>query len=227
MPTTSATRGRIFIKCNLTYKEFHALSDGNIISLKRQFNNFDRRYTQPVNAIVIDSEIIPQGAEILMHHNGVHGTYQIFDYKELGADYISDTTKYFSIPEDQCYAWRIGNGEWNPAPGFEFGLRIFKPYIGPLSGILPTQIKNKLLITSGEYCGKAVMTKGNCDYEIIFNNEKGREQRLIRLRHFPNEEAHIREEIVAIDHETTNKIESGEYLIGLSASLANPINILA
>lgn len=222
---TTATWKRIFIKCDKDYKNSHAFESGETIRLQREFNNFNRRYTQPVNAIVIHSDTIPKDAEILIHHNSCHDTYRIFDYKELSSDYISDNNKYFSIPEDQCYAWRIGDGEWNPAPGFEFGLRIFKQYEGALSGILPKQIKNKLLITSGEYCGKVVMTKGACDYEVIFQDKDGREGRLIRLRHF-KDHGNIREEICAIDYETTEKINSGQYLVGLSPESAKQINVL-
>lgn len=225
MAITSATWKRIFIRCNTDYKNSHSFESGETISLQRKFNNFNRRHTQPVNAIVINSETIPAGAELLIHHNGCHDTYRIFDYKQLGAEYISDDNKYFSIPEDQCYAWRIGDGQWNPAPGFEFGLRIFKPYPGALSGILPKQIKNKLLITSGEFYGKVVITKGACDYEVIYQDLNGKEGRLIRVRHFAESE-NIREEVCAIDHETTERINSGEYLVGLSPESAKQINVL-
>lgn len=223
---TSATCKRIFVECDLQYKNSHSFVTGEKIALQRQFDNFDRKYTQPVNGTVIDANRIPKGAEVLLHHNACHDTYRIFDYKELGADSISDTSKYFSVPEDQCYAWRIGNGNWNPAPGFELGLRLFNPYTGFLSGMLPTQIKNKLLITSGELCGKVVLTKGNCDYNIIFQDKTGREGNLIRLRHFP-EPDNIREEIVGIDYTATEKVQNGEYLVGISPQDAKQINVLA
>lgn len=220
--STTATHNRIFIKINLEYKNSYTFNGGETISLGRKFNCFDRKYTQPVNATVIDSEIIPKGAEVLCHHNATHATYELPDYAGLDGSHLSGNERYYSIPEDQCYAWRTEGGEWQPAPGFEFGLRIFKPYTGVLSGILPTQIKNKLLITSGELCGKAVMTKGHCDYEIIFQDSNGREGQLIRLRHF-NEPDNIREEIICIDHETNDKIASGEYHIGLCPTDAKPL----
>lgn len=225
MAITSATWKRIFIRCNLAYKDSHTFDNGDTISLQRKFNNFNRRYTQSTNAIVVNSDIIPIGAEVLIHHNGCHDTYQIFDYKGLDGEFLSGNERYYSIPETECYAWRVGDGQWNPAPGFEFGLRIFKPYTGTLSGILPKHIKNKLLVTSGEYCGKVVITKGACDYEVIFQDKNGREGRLIRLRHFIEPE-NIREEICAIDYETTEKINSGEYLVGISPEYAKQINVL-
>ena len=61
------TFGRVVIKINLEYKNSHTLSDGLKISLQRQFNNLNRRYTEPVNAIVISAEDIPKDAEILIH----------------------------------------------------------------------------------------------------------------------------------------------------------------
>jgi hypothetical protein len=216
MSQSFANHKRIFIRCDKEYKNSHSFENGDTIKLQRQFDNFDRKYTQPVNAIVIDSAIIPQGAEVLCHHNATHATYELPDYIGLDGNYLSGNERYFSIPEDQCYAWRVEGGEWQPAPGFEFGLRIFKPYTGTLSGILPSQIKNKLFITTGEFSGKAVMTKGHCDYTIIFQDRNGREGQLIRLRHFPDEPAHIREEIVAIDLLTTGKVRTGELEIGLS-----------
>lgn len=225
MVITSATWRRIFIVCNTDYKNSHTFGSGETIALQRKFDNFDRKYTQPVNATVIDSAIIPKWAEILCHHNSTHPTYEIFDYKGLDGQFLSGNERYFSIPETECYAWRMGDEKWNPAPGFEFGLRIFKSYEGNFDGILPTQIKNKLLITSGEYCGKVVMTKGNVDYEIIFQDLNGKEGRLIRLRHF-SEPNNIREEIICIDHETTERVETGEYLVGLSPSDCKQINVL-
>lgn len=220
---TSATRKRIFIKCDTNYKNSHTFDDGNKISLQRKFDNFNRRHTQPVNAIVVHSESIPIGAEVLCHHNASHGTYELPDYIGLDGEFLSSNEKYFSIPETECYAWRVDDGDWQPTYGFDFGLRVFKPYSGALCGILPKQIVNKLLITTGKYCGKAVLTKGACDYEIIYQDKNGREGRLIRLRHFPDEPEHLRNEIIGIDHNATSKVESGEYLIGLSPQDARKI----
>lgn len=222
---TTATWKRIFIKCDREYKNSHTFENGNTISLQRKFNNFNRRHTQPINATVIHSEIIPEGAEILCHHNATHSTYEIFDYKGLDGEHLSGDERYYSIPETECYAWRMGNEEWNPAPGFEFGLRIFKLYEGSIDGILPKQIKNKLLITSGKLCGKVVITKGSCDYEIVYQDLNGREGRLIRLRHF-SEPENIREEIIGIDYASTEKVEEGIYLVGLSPIDCKQINVL-
>lgn len=220
---TKATYQRVFISVNMDFKNSTRLN-GADIKLQRQTDNFDRKYTQPVNAIVIDAANIPRGAEILCHHNATHATYEIPDYKGLDGEYLSGTERYFSIPESECYAWRIGGEDWQPANGYAFGLRIFKPYAGGLVGLLPTQVKNKLYITTGDLKGKAVLTKAACDYTIIYQNEHGKEAQLIRLRHYNKPE--LREEIIAIDNETTDAIENGELLIGVYQTSAYQLNVL-
>jgi len=58
-----------------------------------------------------------------------------------------------------------------------------------------------------------------CDYEIIFQGVNGREERLIRFRHFPNQE-HEREEVIAVDGYLTDLVNKGKLLIGLSPTNA-------
>lgn len=204
---------RIFISVDMDYKN-HARLNSEDISLIRDRDNFDKKYVRPINGIVISSEKIPKGAEVLIHHNATHDTYRIYDYEGLNGEYIGSNIRHFSIPESECYAWRVDNGEWNPCEGFEFGLRIYKPYEGFLS-MLPTQIKNKLYITTGGLKGKVVMTKGASDYEMTYQDNNGREGKLIRVRHF-NKPANIREEIVAICNDTTAQVNEGLMLVGLS-----------
>lgn len=210
---TYSTWKRIFVKIDMDLKNHIRLDANTEINLRRDTDNFDKKYTNPINGIVVQSDKMPIGAEILLHHNACHDTYRIFDFKEINGEYTTD--RYFSIPESECYTWRIGNGEWQPCEGFELGLRVFKPYSGVLPSILPTQIKNKLYITTGELKDKVVMTKGASDYEMIFQDKNGRESRLIRIRHF-NEPNNLREEIVAICHGTTEQVKDGRLLIGLS-----------
>ena len=223
MKATQATWKRIFCSIDKDYKNHHTFDNGTTIRQERFRNEFDRRITQPVNGTVIQSHFIPSGAECLLHHNAAHATYEIFDYKELDGSFLSGNLRYFSIPESECYAWRI-DGDWQPCHGFAFGLRVFKPYTGSLSSILPIQVKNKLFITSGEYAGKVAMTAGHSDYEIVFRDRNGKEQKLIRLRHFEEPE-NIREEIFSIDHETTDKVLNNEYLIGFSPVQCQKLNI--
>ena len=67
------------------------------------------------------------------------------------------------------------------------------------------------------------MTKQACDYEMIFQDNNGKEGRLIRLRHF-NEPENIREEVVCIDHETTQNVKRGTLLIGLTPQDCKTLN---
>ncbi len=209
------TSGRIIVSIDINYKNNFSFDDGTTLRLDRDRNNFDRKYTQPVNAIVVDSEYIPKGAELLCHHNCTHETYHITDITTTNGEDIASDIKYYSLPENQCYAYRIGNGEWLPLKGFCFSLRIYKPYTGILSNILPTPIKQKLFITTGEFKNKVAMVKIASDYQITYQDLNGKENSIIRTRHYENE-SNEREQIIAIDNRATEKVLSGEYLIGLS-----------
>ena len=172
---------------------------------------------------VVDGAGIPHGAEVLIHHNAIHDVARINNYKPLSGEEVASTIKYFSIPETQCYLWRLkGSKMWSPMNGFATALRIFEPVETKFYGIAPTLIKNTLYITSGELRGNVVHTLKASDYEVIFRNEKGVEERVIRCRHFkePNE----REEIISINNNLTNKVKNGEIYIGISVTDAKPLN---
>ena len=87
-----APEGRIIIKCNLEYKNEVAFN-GTKIRLERQFNNLNRRETEPVNAWVVDGCGIPKDAEILIHHNSTHDSYRIFDCDDLIQGEVSPDVK--------------------------------------------------------------------------------------------------------------------------------------
>ena len=216
-----AINGRVVISVDMEKKNFHTFSNGTVIRLERKYDNFNKRYTQPINATVIDSENIPNGVDVLVQHNATHPVHEIFNYKTLSGDDIASDIRYFSIPEHDCYAWFDG-GEWQPTTGFVFGLRIFQPYKGTLSGIAPKLIKDVLYITTGEYSNQVVHTLKSSDYELIFQGISGKEERIIRCRHF-EVEGHHREEIICTNDELTNKVQSGEYLIGLNTTDAKRI----
>lgn len=200
---------RIVVSIDKEYKNFYSLGTTEI-RLQRDTDNFDRKYTQPVNGIVIDAENIPIGAEVLLHHNASHDTYYIFDYEE--------DKQLFSIPETECYAWRT-DGEWHPSNGFELALRVFKPYKGFLNSILPEKIKQKLFITSGVFKNKVVVTLKFCDYEIIFRDKDGTEQSIIRCRNSKE-----RKEIIAVDLGATEKVLKGEWFVGINNENCHPLN---
>lgn len=216
-----APSNRVIIKVDLESKNSHTFKDGTKIKLERVYDNFNMRYVKPVNAIVVAAKDIPEGSEILIHHNATHDTYKLFNYLRPTAEASSDI-QYFSIPIEECFLWRDGqNKPWQPLNNFITGLRLFEPYTGFLEGIAPTLIKNKIYVTSGELSGMVVTTLISSDYEIIYQNDDGTEGRIIRLRYYP--EGSERNEVVALDHELTDRVINNEVLIGYNASDATKL----
>ena len=216
-----APSNRVIIKVDLESKNSHTFKDGTKIKLERVYDNFNMRYVKPVNAEVVDAKDIPAGAEILIHHNATHDTYKIFNYQRPTTEASSDI-QYFSIPIEECFMWREGKGSiWNALNNFVTALRIFKPYNGMLQGIEPEVMNNKLYITSGELKGRVVNTVISSDYEIIYQNDDGTEGRIIRLRYFPD--GNDRNEIIAINDNMTELVESGELLVGYNKSDAKQL----
>lgn len=208
------TDGRVVCKVDMQMKNRHRFSNGVVIRRERQFNEFNRRITEPVNAIVISGEGIPKWSEMLVEHNAFHETNRINNYKNNFENSESDRIRYFSIPRYECFAWRENGGQWNPIYPYEFGLRLFRPYKGTLQGIDPTKIKDVLFVTSGTYSGKVVKTLIACDYQIIYQDTNGRENYLIVFRP-DGDDKHGREpEAVAIMDELTEQVNKGEILIG-------------
>lgn len=224
MIALSAVEGRVIVSVDLEGKNSHTFEDGTKIRLERQWNNLNKRETHPVNAIVVDGHGIEKGSQILIHPNMTDDTYKIFNYSSLSGQVEGSDVKYFSVPAEQCYAWldEKDNKTWKPLPNFEFGLRVYRPYKGSIEGIEPSLIKDVLYVTTGEFKGLIVHTLKACDYEIIFQGIHGREERIIRFRHFPNQE-HEREEVTVIDNYLTEKLNNGELLIGLSPTTAKKL----
>lgn len=215
------TEGKVVIKINIESKNSHRFEDGTTIRLERQWNNLNKRETEPVNAYVISGDGIPEGAEILIHPNVVHDSYKIHNYTALSGEKIASDWRYYSIPQEQCFLYRDGE-TWLPLKGYAIGQRVYKPYDGLIMGIMPTKIKDVLYIETGKFKGQIVHTLKASDYEIIFQGTNGQEQRIIRCRHYENEDGE-REEIIAINHELTKKANKGELLIGNSVSTAKPV----
>lgn len=217
-----APENRVIVEVDLESKNSHTFADGTKIRLERQYDNFNMRYVKPVNAKVINAKNIPEGSDVLIHHNATHDTYKIFNYQPPTKE-ASSNVQYFSIPEQECFFWKDSSSStWNTMPNFVTALRLFIPYSGPFEGIEPTLMKNKLYITSGEFSGNVCEVAKSSDYEVIFQGEDGTEQRLIRLRHF-EDDFNDREEIIAIDHSTTKKVINGDILIGYSKSDAQKL----
>lgn len=217
-----APENRVIIKVDLESKNSHTFKDGTKIKLERQYDNFNMRYVKPVNAEVVSAKDIPEGAEILIHHNATHDTYKIFNYLRPTEEASSDM-QYFSIPIEECFMWRTKKGStWNALNNFITGLRVFEPYKGILEGIDATLIKNKIYVTSGELSGNVVGTVISSDYEIIYQDDDGTEGKIIRLRYYP--EGNDRNEVISIEHEMTNKVKNGELLVGYNVSDAKKLN---
>jgi hypothetical protein len=216
-----APANRVIIKVDLESKNSHTFKDGTKIKLERVYDNFNMRYVKPVNATVVAAKDIPEGAEILIHHNATHDTYKLFNYLRPTAEASSDI-QYFSIPIEECFMWREEKGSiWNALNNFVTALRIFKPYQGMLQGVEPEVMNNKLYITSGELKGKVVNTVISSDYEIIYQNDDGTEGRIIRLRYYPD--GNDRNEIIAINNYMTELVENGDLLVGYSKSDAKQL----
>lgn len=214
--TLKHTFGRVIVKADLQSKNYTTFADGTKIRLERQYNNFNRRETQPVNVVVVSAEYIPIGSEILVSHNALHDSNKIFSYTSPSGKKSVDV-QYYALPETDCFAWRDENGELKPMQNFEFGLRVFKPYEGDLKWIKPALVKDVLFITTGEFKGMVCHVLKASDYQIIFQGLDGKEDNVIRVRHSqdPNYE---REEIIAISHVMTEQVSCGTLLIGLEAS---------
>ena len=214
--------GRIIIAIDIEGKNVHTFSDGAQIYFGRQFNNLNRRHTEPVNAYVIDAENIPKGSEILIHPNAICDTNKINNYGNLSLEQ-NNSVRYYSIEEISAFLYREKKGEWQPLKNFAIALRVFKPYSGNIAGIKPLQVKNVLYIKTGELKDKIVNTVNAADYEIIFQGDNGQEQRIIRCRHY-EDMIHDREEIICINDELTEKYLNNELLIGIDISDCKTIN---
>jgi len=215
--TLKHTHKRVIVKVNLQSKNYTTFNDGTKIRLERQFNNFNRRQTEPVNATVVSAEYIPAGSEILISHNALHDTSRIFDYVPPSGNESIDIG-FFSIPEYDCFAWRDTDGQLKPMKHFDFALRVFKRYEGHLTGLPHHEYKETLYVTTGKLKGNVVKTLKGCDYVIVYQDTNGKEGNMIRFRPFGNPEEKREEEAIAILNEFTQKVNDGELLIGLTNS---------
>lgn len=218
-------QGRILVKADKDGKNWHTFSNGQRIRLEREYDNLDRKHTSQVLGEVISGEDVPTGAMILFHHNAMHAVNQIFNHSSLNGEELASGVQIYSIPETECYLWKMsGEKDWKPLKGFAIALRVFEPYSGSLEGILPKKINNVLYIKSGELKGKVCRTLKACDMPIIFNNEAGVEETIIRLRHFEGDELNEREEVIAIDNTLTRSVKSGKLLVGINENNCDKIS---
>jgi len=216
---------RIVIKADKDGKNWHTFADGKKIRLEREYENLDRKHTSQVLGEVISGSNVPAGAMILFHHNAIHPVNQIINHSQLNGEEIASGVEIFSFREDECYLWKMPKEkEWKPLKGFATALRVFQPYNGEMEGILPTKLKDVLYITSGELKGKVCHCLKASDMSLIFNNDEGVEEIIIRVRHFEGTELNEREEIIAIDLDLTKKVKNGELHVGITSKDCKKIN---
>jgi hypothetical protein len=207
-------KGRAIVKVNLDLKNSFTFSNGTKIRLERDVENLNRRETQAVNAVIVSSDYIPVGSDLLIHHNSTHEVNRIFDRK---LENESDGFKYFSLPETDCFLYREpGKTEYKPCNGIATALRIYEPYTGSMEGVSHKLVRNKLFITSGKLKNKVCDVLKAADYEIIYQGDDDREARVIRIRHYENE-FNEREEIIAVDNYLTKFVLKGDLLVGLNS----------
>lgn len=206
--TLKHVEGRIVVKIDREGKNSHRFQNGTTIRRERVFNNLNFRETSPVNAIVISSENIPEGVEILVDYHSVHDSNKIFDYKNK-----SSQIDYYSIKCNDCYLWRNEN-DWQPLPPYDLALRVFKKYDQIISWMKPEKMDNVLYVTTGEYKGKIVQTLLGCDYECVFQDTNGREGNRIRFLPFGDPSVNKEEEAIAIRQDLMEELEQEKLLIG-------------
>jgi hypothetical protein len=216
--------GKIVVKIDMDGKNTHKFEDGTIIRRERKYDCFDQKFTKPVNAIVISADNIPEGAEVLIHHNSTHDNNIINNYQPLSGNIIASDIKYLSIREDEAFAWYDEvNKCWTPLKGFDFALQVFIPYKGVIQNVEPTLVKNALFVTTGQYKDNVCMTLQASNYKIIFQDRNGREGNLIRFRSEEDLATQREAEVILLHHEYTKKVLNGEYLIGIDKSDAKQI----
>lgn len=204
--------GRVIVKIDMEGKNYHRFDSGLTIRRERAFNNFNFRETSPVNGIVISSEHIPKGVDVIVDYHSVHDSNRIFNYKNK-----STNIRYYSIKTEDCYLWYDKNG-WNPLPPYELGLRLFKKYDSVISWMKPEKMDNFLYITTGKLKGKVVMTLIGCDYECVFQDTNGKEGNRVRFLPFGNEKLNKEPEAVAIREDILAEIKKEKILLGYSLS---------
>jgi len=223
MHKLQTVKDRVIARVKMNEKDSYTFSNGQKIALQRNTENFDKTYTTISQGTVIASDYIPEGATIYFHHNASHDVNRIFNYNSLNAQEIADEIYYFSIPENDCFLWREGNGPIQPLKGFAMALRVFVPYSGVLQGIEPKIMKDTLFIITGEYAGQVVRTLPYSSYEMIIQEVNGREGRYIRCRDMEDPTTKRECEIIAIDNKATDMVNKGLWLVGLNSFDCKPL----
>ncbi len=217
-----ATWGNIIVAIDIYKKDKHRFSNGIEIQLERNWNNFNMIERNPIQGMVVDwygdvPRETDKRIEIIFQHTVYHDSYRIFN--SANASKEMDDIRYYSVPIDLCYFWRYEGEEWQPMPNCLITTRVWKPYKGFLI-MPPTQIKERLYVLEGEFKGNIVVTSKNCDYEVIFQGDNGKQAYIISTRA-------DRDEILAIDNGLTELYNNGDILIGRTADEAKQVEMTA
>lgn len=233
-----APRDRIIVVMDTDEKNWHNLGFGKTIELRRDVEQLNYRIKTPVNCILISSNnYIPFGSEIICSYLAIHPTNLIYGLEE---DIEIADVHYYSILESDCYIWRENKDqEWKPCNGYALGLRLYEPYKGDFLGIEPKELKDYLYVTSEsksfgltvinnhsnisfkncDLKGKVVKTLKSALYECILQGKNGREESVIRVRHWDYED-NPREEFVMVDLDKTKMVENGDLIVGVDIKSA-------
>ena len=212
-----AIKTNILLKMNTRQKERYALTDNIEIHIERSYN-FNLREDRSSMGYIVNGRGLTKGHQALCHHLTIESGNEVTAETILTDDEKKIGFKVFSVDKDMVFATSLDGIEWHPCKDFLITFRIFKPYKGKLKGIEPTVLKDRMYIIKGvdefedeitDLSDKVACTTANSDYQIIWHNEKNREQSLIRTRS---------REILAIDNGMLEDLKKGKLLIGLTVT---------
>lgn len=212
-----AIKTNILLKMNTRQKELYSLMEGVDIEISKGWN-FNLREDRSSMGYIVNGRGLTKGHQALCHHLTIESGNEVTAETILTDDEKKIGFKVFSVDKDMVFATSPDGIEWHPCKDFLITLRIFKPYKGKLKGIEPTVLKDRMYIIKGvdefedeitDLSDKVACTTANSDYQIIWHNEKNREQSLIRTRS---------REILAIDNGMLEDLKKGKLLIGLTVT---------
>lgn len=217
----------VLIAMDVENKIHYNLTDDIQIDLTRGME-FNLRIDKSAIGVLIDGFGMPKGCNVLVHHNALSSGNNIEGEDLLTPEQVKKGFKAYNLPLDMCYFY-FDKGDWQPCQDIVRTLRLYTPYVAPLGGLVlpdsftkPQLIEGRLLVINGiddwEDCkvdisrNVFIVTK-YADYEMLYHNEKNKEASVIRTR---------TRELVAIDGELTEKVLSGEILVGVSDTDCKP-----
>ena len=220
-----ALRKFAIIKINVKQRETYAFENGTEIFQATGYE-FNLRKDRGGRGYCVSCDGIPKGAQILVNYLAMEASYDMPYQREiLTEEEIKEGFQLRNIPQDMIFCY-MENGEWQSFGQVLITKRLFREYKGPLVGIAPEVVKNRLYIVKGkdtwdgeekDLSGLVCAVTLNSDYEAHFHNEQHRPDSVIRTLH---------REIEAIDYGLTKEVEEGKLLVGHSLQDAKPLKEL-